>query len=45
LAYLNEFMPRDDVNTIYNALEVTVSLSNLFPNLKKTITSTLKGDE
>lgn len=45
LAYLNEFMPRDNVNTIYNALEITVSLSNLFPNLKKTITSKLKGDE
>jgi hypothetical protein len=30
LAYLNEFMPRDDGNEMYNALEVTVSFTNIF---------------
>jgi hypothetical protein len=37
LAYLNEFMPRDDYNEMYNALEVTATFNNLFTNLKKSI--------
>ena len=37
LAYLNEFMPRDDGNEIYNALEITFSFNNLFPNIRKSI--------
>lgn len=34
LAYLNEFMPRDNGNEVYNALELTLTLNNLLPNLK-----------
>jgi hypothetical protein len=37
MAYLNEFMPRDSGNEIYNAMELTLNLSNLLPNLKKHI--------
>lgn len=37
LAYLNEFMPRDNYNEMYNALEITLIFSNPLPNLKKTI--------
>lgn len=37
LAYLNEFMPRDEHNELYNALEVTMTFNNLFSNLKKSI--------
>jgi hypothetical protein len=37
LAYLNEFMPRDDGNEMYNALEVTVTFNNFLSNLKKAI--------
>jgi hypothetical protein len=39
LAYLNEFMPRDDGNQIYNALELTLTFNNLFTNLKKSFFS------
>jgi hypothetical protein len=35
LAYLNEFVPRDSGNQIYNALELTLTFNNPFPNLKK----------
>jgi hypothetical protein len=35
LAYLNEFMPRDNGNELYNAMELTLTLNNLLPNLKK----------
>ena len=34
LAYLNEFMPRDDGNEMYNALEVTVTLNNFLSKRK-----------
>ncbi len=37
LAYLNEFVPRDKGNEVYNALEITLSFTNLFPNIKKRI--------
>jgi hypothetical protein len=37
MAYLNEFVPRDDKNDLYNALELTLTLNNLLPNLKKHI--------
>jgi len=37
LAYLNEFIPRDNGNEVYNAVELTLTLSNLVPNLKKHI--------
>ena len=37
LAYLNEFIPRDNGNEVYNAMELTLTLSNLLPNLKKHI--------
>jgi hypothetical protein len=37
LAYLNEYVPRDEVNDLYNALEVTLTLNNPFTNLKNAI--------
>jgi hypothetical protein len=37
LAYLNEFMPRDNGNELYNAMEITLTLNNLLPNLKEQI--------
>jgi hypothetical protein len=37
LAYLNEFMPRDDGNQVYNALEITLTFNNLFTNLKRSL--------
>jgi hypothetical protein len=37
LAYLNEFMPRDDYNEMYNALEITLIFNNPLTNLKNTI--------
>jgi hypothetical protein len=39
LAYLNEFMPRDDFNEMYNALEITLTFNNPLTNLKNTIFS------
>jgi hypothetical protein len=38
LAYLNEFIPRDNGNEIYNGLEVTLTFNNPLPNLKRGIT-------
>ena len=35
LAYLNEFMPRDNGNQLYNAMEITLTFNNLLPNLKR----------
>lgn len=37
LAYLNEFMPRDDYNEMYNALEITLIFINPLTNLKNKI--------
>ena len=37
LAYLNEFMPRDDYNEMYNALEITLTFNNPLTNLKNAI--------
>jgi hypothetical protein len=39
LAYLNEFVPRDTGNDIYNVMEFTLSFNNLFPNLRKRLAS------
>ena len=35
--YVNEFLPRDDGNQIYNCLALTFTFNNLLLNLKKTI--------
>ena len=35
LAYLNEFVPRDSGNDVYNVMEVTLTCNNLMSNLKK----------
>ena len=43
VAYLNEFIPRDAGNEIYNAMELTLTFSNLFPKIKDTISSKFKG--
>lgn len=37
LAYLNEFVPRDDANVLYNGLELTLIFNNLFSDLTKKI--------
>lgn len=39
LAYLNEFVPRDSGNDVYNVLEFTLTFNNLFPNIKKRLSS------
>jgi hypothetical protein len=39
LAYLNEFMPRDENNEMYNALEITLIFNNPLTNLKNTLFS------
>jgi hypothetical protein len=39
LTYVNEFMPRDDGNEIYNIISLTFTLNNLFPNIRKRIFS------
>jgi hypothetical protein len=43
LAYLNEFMPRDSNNEVYNVLEFTLTFNNLFQNIKKRIASKSSG--
>jgi hypothetical protein len=37
LAYLNEFVPRDGGNEIYNIMEFTLTFNNLFPKIKEKI--------
>jgi len=37
LAYLNEFVPRDRGNEIYNIMEFTLTFNNLFPKIKEKI--------
>jgi hypothetical protein len=39
LTYVNEFMPRDEENEIYNIISLTISFNNLLPNLRERITS------
>jgi hypothetical protein len=39
LTYVNEFMPRDNGNEIYNVISLTVSLNNSLSNLRKHLTS------
>jgi hypothetical protein len=37
LAYLNEFIPRDSGNEVYNVMEFTLTFNNLFPRIKEKI--------
>ncbi len=37
LAYLNEYIPRDDGDIINNTVELTLIFNNLFPNIKERI--------
>jgi hypothetical protein len=37
LAYLNEFVPRDSGNDVYNVMEFTLTFNNLFPKIKERI--------
>jgi hypothetical protein len=37
LTYVNEFMPRDDYNEVYNIVALTVTVNNLLPRLKKNL--------
>ena len=39
LTYVNEFMPRDNGNEVYNVIVFTVTLNNPLPNLRKSLTS------
>jgi len=39
MSYVNEFMPRDNGNEMYNLLAVTLTVNNLFPRLKHKLTS------
>jgi hypothetical protein len=45
LTYLNEFLPRDNENEIYNALSLTVTFNNLLINLKKKVFPKSAEDE
>jgi hypothetical protein len=33
--YLNEFMPRDDGNQMYNTLQLTLTVNNLYSKIKR----------
>lgn len=35
LTYVNEFVPRDNVNELYNVISLTATFNNPLPNLKK----------
>ena len=37
VAYLNDFVPRDSGNEIYNVIELTITFNNLFPTIKKIV--------
>lgn len=37
LTYVNEFMPRDNGNEVYNIISLTATFNNLFSNLSRTI--------
>jgi hypothetical protein len=39
LSYVNEFVPRDDENEMYNAVCLTLTFNNLLLNLRKKLTS------
>ena len=39
LTYVNEYMPRDNGNEVYNVIAFTVTFNNLLPNLRKRLTS------
>jgi hypothetical protein len=39
LTYVNEFMPRDNGNELYNVISLTVTVNNLFLRLKNKFTS------
>jgi hypothetical protein len=39
LTYVNEYLPRDNVNQLYHALSLTVTFNNFLPNLKKRLTA------
>jgi hypothetical protein len=45
LAYLNEFIPRDDGNEMNNSLEITVTFNDLFSNLIKSMKSGSKKED
>jgi hypothetical protein len=45
LAYLNEYVPRDDGNQIYNVMEFTLTFNNLFQNIRKKIASRPSEDK
>jgi hypothetical protein len=45
MTYVNEFMPRDNGNELYNVLSLTVTVNNLFLKLKDKLTHKSAGSE
>lgn len=45
LTYVNEFLPRDDENQVYNTLAFTFTFNNLFTNLSRKIFPKSEQDE
>jgi len=45
VTYVNEFLPRDDGNQIYNCLALTFTFNNLLTNLKKAIFPGISQDD
>jgi hypothetical protein len=45
LTYVNEFLPRDNGNELYNALAFTITLNNPLANIKKGIRSLTSHDK
>jgi hypothetical protein len=43
LTYVNEFIPRDSGNEIYNIIALTVTVNNLFPNIRNKLASGTSG--
>jgi hypothetical protein len=39
LTYINEFMPRDNGNELYNVVALTVTVNNFYTNIKKRLSS------
>jgi hypothetical protein len=43
LTCVNEYMPRDNGNELYNVIAFTVTINNLFPNFRKKLSSMSSG--
>lgn len=45
VSYLNEFMPRDNGNEVYNIVQLTFTFNNLFSKIKETVTSKFRDSD